>query len=181
MLLKQRCYHKPVMALRKKLYVAKKKETAIRNKNPLEMGQVILNSIPATLVSHSEGSSTVLSWLQRADAAGAPFLTISGGKGIEVSSLCRIALDYSEESTCYYFLNKNGASTWTCSICEVLSDRGHWNHLTMTLHWLPRTRIFKCLLRWTSAFFLLKDSQLPLSYVLNISRKNQIGISSPTC
>lgn len=99
------------MALRKKLYVAKKKETAKRNKNPLEMGQVILNSIPATLVSHSEGSSTVLSWLQRADAAGAPLLTISGGKGIEVNSLCRIALDYSEESTCYYFLNKNGAST----------------------------------------------------------------------
>lgn len=131
----------------------KKKETAIRNKDPLEMGQVILNSIPATLVSHSDGSSTVLSWLQRADAAGAPFLTIRGAKGIEVSSLRRIAPDYSEENTCYYFSNKNGARTWTCSICEVLSDRGHWNHLTMTFHWLPRAKIFKCLLRWTSAFF----------------------------
>lgn len=32
------------------------------------MGHVILNSVPATVVSHSEGSSTVLSWLQRADA-----------------------------------------------------------------------------------------------------------------
>lgn len=32
------------------------------------MGHVILNSVPATVVSHSEGSSPVLSWLQRADA-----------------------------------------------------------------------------------------------------------------
>lgn len=33
----------------------------------------------------------------------------------------------------------------------------------MTLHWLARTKIFKCLLRWTSSFLPMKDRQLFLS------------------
>lgn len=71
------CYYKPVTVLNKKLYVTGKKEMAIRNKDPSEMGQMILNSVPAAMVPHSEGSSTVLSWLQTANAAGALFLAIT--------------------------------------------------------------------------------------------------------
>lgn len=57
---------------------------------------MILNSVPAAMVPHSEDSSTVLSWLQTADAAGAL-----------LPSICEkgIAPDYSEENACYYFLN----------------------------------------------------------------------------
>lgn len=29
------------------------------------------------------------------------------GKEVEVSNLCRIGPDYSEENTCHYFLNEN--------------------------------------------------------------------------
>lgn len=61
------------MALHKKLYVTGKREIGIRSRDPLEMEQVILDSVPVAVLSHSEGSPTVLSWLQRADATGAQF------------------------------------------------------------------------------------------------------------
>lgn len=65
---------------------------------------MILNSVPAAMVPHSEDSSTVLSWLQTADAAGALLPSICE-KGIGVNNPCRLAPDYSEENACYYFLN----------------------------------------------------------------------------
>lgn len=52
------------------------------------MGQVILNSVPVTMVSHNEGSSTVLSWLQRADATG----TVSNCHYLYVEKELRLAM-----------------------------------------------------------------------------------------